>query len=139
MGSFQRIFLQQWRRTSYARPSNSSSQFTHDIQTTPANRTPSIRVTALKRIVSFLPVRCPLLLFAQVCAVCLRVRVYFVVGGNPCLLLLSSHCSQWLASGQTCFIFEGGVFWARSCWALPFLALCLSDRVLTFPSKHFLV
>ena len=69
-----------------------------------------------------LPVRCPLLLFAGYVAVCLRVRVYFVVGGNPCLLILSSHCSQWLTRDNH-VLFSRVVFLGRSCWALPFFEL----------------
>ena len=128
------------------RPSNSSSQSTHDIQTNPANRTPSIRVTALKRLVSFYlsDVPCCFSPGRPVCCFAC-VSACIVVGGrpNPCLLHLSSRCFQWLTRDNH-VLFSRVVFLGRHVGLCPSLseavlalAFCLSDQVWHFPASIF--
>ena len=126
-GEFSTLFLQSMEYAVICiRPSNSSSQSTHDIQTNPANRTPSIRVTALKRLVSFYlsDVPCcfspgrPVCCFACVsaCIVVGVIHVYYI-----CQVAVFSG-----SRGIIMFYFRGWCFWAvmlgfALLWVKPFL------------------
>ena len=144
-----RNWLQEWGVTNeipeangeavrhYARPLKPSSLSFHEIQTLPpANHTPSIRlILPTKELVSCLPsdVHCCILCPGMCC--CLRVRMCFVVGGISCLLILSSHCSQWLTRDNH-VLFSRVVFLGRHVGLCPSLseavlalAFCLSDQV----------
>ena len=112
MGSFQRIFLRQWRRARpNARPSTPAANSLHEIQALPR---PIAHLQSgshlFKRVVSRLPVRCFFAAFLPryVClAACLHVLLLGIIRVfKSARLRLLSNC--W--SRQICVIFEGDCF-----------------------------
>ena len=106
----------------------------------PANSTPPIRLTAIQKSCQLPTFQMSLAAFRQVCCCLFACPRVFRCWGNPCLSILSGHCSRWLTRDNHVY-FRGCCFLGRSCWARPFLnwsrcsALCCPIR-LTFPSKH---